>query len=250
LDDLEELKTINFIEKRIKIWWEKPESIYHINGVHLSPKRYLLNSTDILSNNIKNIYSKLSEINKSEIQYQEKIKNLSDTISKIQITVDNLTVDNEKLKNEIGRLKDIFFQQEIKSDVSPISSVSIEDIKISSVSTSADSIIKIFNDWAREPESNLPPQFSFANGELKLREEQDITETDNSDSLWIINKSGTVKYLFPNPNAIDEIGGNVDTIYKVTGTRKAKGHNKVTIIKPCEINDEGYIPYKGELSLL
>jgi len=249
LDNLEQHQIIELIEKRIKIWWETPELSYRLDNLQVSPKCYLISTTEYLNNRINNIHpvvdNLLSESKNRESQYQKNLRDLKDLsgkISEIQIKINNLTVENKKLKEEIEQLK------EKKSNVSV--TASIEDNKRSSVSIPADNTIKIFNDWAREPITRPPSQFTFADGELKLREKQNIKETSNINSLWIINKSGTIKYLFPNPNAIDGIGGDIDPVYTVTGTRKAKGQNRINILKACEIKDGGWIEFKGELSLL
>jgi hypothetical protein len=73
-----------------------------------------------------------------------------------------------------------------------------------------------------------------------------------SDATWIANRTGSVKYLFPNPNVIDQIGGKIDVLYKITGNRKARGQNRVKITRACIIVDSstGWIDYKGELTLL
>jgi len=235
LDNIEQRQIIELIDNRIKSWWENsPESTYHINGVPFPPKNYLLKGFDLLSKHANNI--------------TQEINSLKSEIYKIQIKFDNVTIENQKLKNEIDQLKIKISQEENKSNASPIASM--ENNKKSVASIPSDNIIKIFNDWASELKTNLSSQFFYADGELKLREKQNITRTDNNKSLWIINKSGNIKYLFPNPNAIDEIGGNIDTVYTVTGTRKAKGQNRVNILKACEINDDGWIEYKGELTLL
>jgi hypothetical protein len=112
-----------------------------------------------------------------------------------------------------------------------------------------------FNNWAANPKVQLPSQFSYAEGELKLREKQKIKNVYTSDpaandSAWITGKSGPTWYLFPNPNAIDELGGNVDDIYYVNGTRRAKGQNKIKIIEACTLKDENWIEYKGTLNLI
>ena len=241
-DTLDEYQIIELIDKRIKTWWNDTLCYEH-NNIKLSPFGYI-------AKYINKLNASINQLNNNEAQYQNNFDYLSGEISKIQKIADNLMIENKKLKNDIEQLKDKISQQEIKSNVSPISTITIENNKINSVSTPADNILKIFNDWAKEPKTRPPSQFTFAEGELKLRENQNIKETGNNNSLWIINKSGTIKYLFPNPNAIDGIGGDIDPVYTVTGTRKAKGQNRINIHKACEIKDGGWIEYKGELTLL
>jgi len=236
MDNFEHLFN-ELIENKINTFWNNTPS-FVLNNVHYSPNEF-----------IREYFRKLmTQLNKNESQYQNDFKILSDKINEIQIKFDNLTIENQKLKNEIGQLKEKIIQLGIKPNASPIAS--IKDNMRSSVSFPIDSIIEIFNEWAREPKTRLPSQFIYADGELKLREKQNINKSDNNNSLWIINKSGIINYLFPNPNAIDEIWGNIDTVYTVTGTRKAKGQNRINVLKACEIKDDGWIEYKGELSLL
>jgi len=252
LDNFEQRQIIELIDNRIKTWWESAEQSYKIGNIQISPKKYLITATEYLNNQINIINPKvdsiLSESKNRELQYQNNLKNLSVKISEIQIKFNALMNENKKLYEEIEQLKRKISQQEIKPNAPLIAS--IENNKKSVVSIPSDNIIKLFNGWASDLKTNLPSQFFYAEGELRLREKQNITRTDNNKSLWIINKTGTIKYLFPNPNAIDEIGGNIDTVYTVTGTRKAKGQNRVNVLKACEINDDGWIEYKGELNLL
>jgi regulator of replication initiation timing len=231
---LDEERIIELIDKRIKTWWNDTLCYEH-NNIKLSPFGYI-------AKYINKLNASVSQLNNNEAQYQNNYIYLTGEISKIQKTIDNLITENKNLKNNIEQLKEKIIQQEKKSNVLPISSVS--------ASIPSDNILKIFNDWAREPKTKPPSQFTFAEGELKLRENQNIKETGNNNSLWIINKSGSIKYLFPNPNAIDGIGGDIDPVYTVTGTRKAKGQNKINVLKACEIKDDGWIEYKGELILL
>jgi regulator of replication initiation timing len=235
--DNSEHQIIELIEDKIKKWWHNTPSFVY-NNKEYSANNFILTLFRSLS----------SQLNDTETQYQKYLKDLSGEMSKIQMNVDNLSYENQKLKKEIDLLKEKISQQGMRSNASTV--VSIENNKKSFVSVPSDNTIEIFNNWAKEPKTRMPLQFAFADGELKLREKQNINETGNNNSLWIINKSGTMKYLFPNPNVIDEIGGNIDTIYTVTGTRKAKGQNRINVLKACEIKDDGWIEYKGELNLL
>ena len=236
------MDNIELIDNRIKTWWNITP-FYEQDNEKYTPYGYI-------RKHINKLYEYIEQLKNNDAQYKNNYKYLSGEITEIRKTVENLMIENQNLKNEIKQLKDKINQQEKKSNASPISSVFTEDNIRSSVSIPSDNILKIFNDWAREPKTRPPSQFTFADGELKLREKQSIKETGNSSSLWIINKSGAIKYLFPNPNAIDGIGGDIDPVYTVTGTRKAKGKNKINVLKACEIKDDGWIEYKGELNLL
>ena len=269
MDNSEQRQIIEFIDNRIKTWWENSTGPHYIiNGVQYSVGNFFLKGLEILNDHtykidekldfhnkqindinqklninnddiifINDKVDKLSSENKNlELKYNKILKNLSDKISEVQVKFDNLKIENQKFKNEIDQLKAQISQQGMKPN--------------SPIAAAEDNTIKIFNEWAKNPKLPLPPQFKFADGKLRLREKQEIYETNDIDSLWIINKSGDVKYLFPNPNAIDEIGGNIENIYAVTGTRKAKGQNKVKILDACKLKDGGFIEFKGELNLL
>ena len=182
-------------------------------------------------------------------KYKDYIENF---IRNLNIRVTELENSNKILKEEIVKLKK---ERNISSEKKPVSIMPVpaaalqESVK-NTVSAVQDNIIEMFNQWARDPLIKLPPTFFYyVDGELKLREKQK-TVPGNSFSLWIMNKTGTRKYLFPNPDAIDQIGGDIDVIYTVNGIRRARGQNKVAIQKACEIKEDGWIEYKGTLNLL
>jgi len=259
LDNLER-QIIELIEKVINEWWENKAYFVYNDCPHL--QKDFMRSLSIKMNKIDTDAKSLSQKVDRKVESNESnLKDLSSKISEFHIVRDifqekleTLENENKNLKKEIQSLKNEIIQQRIKPNVSPIASTPSEDnknaVSISSNNIVKANIIRTFNTWAKEPNTNLPPQFSFADGELRLREKQNINKEGNNNSLWIINKSGTVEYLFPNPNAIDQIAGNIDTIYHVSGIRKAKGQNKVIIKEVCEIKDGNWIDYKGELSLL
>jgi hypothetical protein len=153
------------------------------------------------------------------------------------------------LRKEIEQLKKQLNQQQpLKmSDYSTPLKVNNQQ---NTTSSSFDKTVEAFNAWAKNPVSFLPSQFNYAEGDLKLREKQNIQFSSAKNATWIINKSGPIKYLFPNPNAIDQVGGKIDALYTVTGNRRARGQNKVNIQNACVIREDGWIEYKGALSLV
>jgi len=215
LDSIERLIT-ELIGNEISVWWQKELKI-PVGSAFISPNEYF----NACNNNFKQLGANILRLTKEN---------------------ETLKSEIEKIKNELSKV------QETNAYASPLVSISN---KKSNVLYLSEDIVDSFNNWAREPTLSLPAaEFNYAEGELKLREKQVITKTSNSNSLWIINKSGTKKYLFPNPNMIDQIGGTIDAIYGVKGKRRAKGQNKVCIQKACEIKEGGWIEFKGELVLL
>ncbi|MDR1459353.1 MAG: hypothetical protein LBI60_03990 [Bacteroidales bacterium] len=166
-------------------------------------------------------------------EFFQKTRNIEEQLSLLNEEI-------KQIKRQLGTQ-----QQSLRTYDSP-SSVSKQSI----VSPSFDQTIESFNAWAKYPGQSLPSQFQYAEGDLTLREKQDIRFSSTNNATWIINKSGPAKYLFPNPNAIDQIGGKIDILYSVTGNRRARGQNKVNIQKACVIMEDGWIEYKGELSLI
>ncbi|MHC6202378.1 hypothetical protein ACYULU_04195 [Breznakiellaceae bacterium SP9] len=107
-----------------------------------------------------------------------------------------------------------------------------------------------FNQWAQYPHKPFPLCFTFvANVIPEFRAKQDFTDT-KSETDWIRNTVGEKKYLFPNPNKIDILGGSIDKLYKAEGARKAKGSNAVHVTSACQITESKTIEYQGELTLL
>jgi len=152
-------------------------------------------------------------------------------------------------KKEIEQLKRQLNTQQQSSKSSDYSTSIIKNNQQDIVSSS-DKTIDLFNTWSKNPRSLLPFQYNYAEGDLKLREKQKILSSSSKNATWIINKSGPVKYIFPNPEAIDQLSGKIDVLYTVTGNRRARGQNKVIIQNACVIMEDGWIEYKGELNLL
>ncbi|MDR1459354.1 MAG: hypothetical protein LBI60_03995 [Bacteroidales bacterium] len=110
--------------------------------------------------------------------------------------------------------------------------------------------VAVFNQWAQNPHLPVPQYFTYVtNVKLEFRIKQEFTDT-NTEGEWIRNTIGEKKYLFPNPNKIDNLSGPVDKLYNVVGTRKAKGTNSVKITSACQIKEGNFIEYQGELMLM
>jgi hypothetical protein len=110
-------------------------------------------------------------------------------------------------------------------------------------------VLNDFNTWASNPDKALPGNFRYLEGDFKIRSSNPIRECA-SPSKWIINKDGSTRFLFPNPNAFNEMT-NISELYSIKdGVLKPKGQNRLQITKPCEIKDRDYIDFPGELQLL
>jgi hypothetical protein len=110
-------------------------------------------------------------------------------------------------------------------------------------------VLNDFNSWAANPAGALPGGFRYLEGDFKIRSTKLIKECA-SPSKWIINKVGSKKFLFPNPNTFDQMT-NINELYLTKeGVLKPQGQNKIQIAKACEISNDGFIEFPGEMRLL
>ncbi|MDR3301554.1 MAG: hypothetical protein LBT01_03375 [Spirochaetaceae bacterium] len=185
-----------------------------------SKKKNEINEKDSYIWRLSDAYKKLQQENVS----------LKNECNKIEQEKINLLQENNKLRQENFTLKQ-------KNNAPPI---------INNVGDN--NIIVEFNAWASNPVNHLPVSFKYIIGDIKVRNEQALTES-SVETKWITNRNGSKTYLFPNPLFFYE-ATDIRELYKITGALKAKGQNKIQIIKACEILDKGYINYPGELQLI
>jgi myosin heavy subunit len=206
-----------------------------------------------LSENASSNKELINTLTQKQNRFSQNIENfvqkMQNTIDSLQSGLKELACENKNLKEEIAALKSQMNALQTSKSFDS-SNTQKMNTRQSVGSSSSDQIVATFNRWAKNPGALLPGQFRYANGELKLREKQEIKSCYDGNALWIVNTSGSTKYLFPNPNSIDQIAGDIDVLYKVTGTRNARGQNKVDIQEACVIKDDGWIEYKGTLSLI
>jgi hypothetical protein len=108
----------------------------------------------------------------------------------------------------------------------------------------------VFNAWAANPGGELPSILYYMKGEPRIRVTQQLPESTTGPTKWISNRTGSKKYLLPNPNLFDD-RTDISELYKMDmGSLKPKGQNKVKAIDPCEMSDTGFINYPGKLQLL
>jgi hypothetical protein len=106
-----------------------------------------------------------------------------------------------------------------------------------------------FNNWAMNPVSKISGNFKYISGEMKIRQNQ-VIEESVFETKWILNRDGSKYFLFPNPCLFNEMT-DISELYKIlSGKLRTKGQNKIKIIKPCEISDQGFIEHPGELQIL
>jgi hypothetical protein len=182
------------------------------------------------------------------------------------------TVANDKTQKSIGEiqvnLKDIYLSlNDLKSNYRSLKG------KISDNENSIDNLVKIielqktsarvekvvheiipedpvedFNNWACNPTKTLPSRFYYLKGDIKIRNEQTIVDSQ-TESKWITNRQGSKKYLFPNPHSFDEMT-DIRELYVISGALRSKGCNAIKITEPCNIADRGYINSPGKLTVL
>lgn len=107
-----------------------------------------------------------------------------------------------------------------------------------------------FNKWAASPVPVLPSGFSYTEGEFRIRAKNAYRLSSSNGSKWIVNTKGGKKYLLPNPLSFDQMT-NISELYAMNRVHlRGKGQNRMRVKKPCEMADNGWIDYPGELQLL
>jgi hypothetical protein len=267
--DTDRKRAINLVYSIIKTWWEEEKSVFVKSDNDYTTRKLALDRCILSFIKLREqitIIQQNSNTLKTEIQIlvQQKIEDFvqkmrySHYLQNHESRLNDLTRENKMLKEELGSIKEelAFLKRQMNMRQIPAVHEPLPAPRVNTqqsiVSSASDQTVDAFNEWARNPKKILPSQFYYAEGELKLREKQDIcrSSADNSLSLWIVNKSGSTRYLFPNPNAIDQIGGDIDVLYSITGTRRARGQNIVVIQKACVVMEDGWIEYKGLLNII
>jgi hypothetical protein len=110
-------------------------------------------------------------------------------------------------------------------------------------------VLDDFNKWAANPVPALPSGFSYIEGEFRIRTKNVYTASSSSESKWIVNIKGDKKYLLPNPLSFNQLT-NIKELYLMDMSRLRPSNNKIKIAKPCELLDECFINYPGELTIL
>ncbi|MDR3046663.1 MAG: hypothetical protein LBU51_03490 [Bacteroidales bacterium] len=205
----------------------------------VSEKDQLLRNQNLLQATINELKTKngslseqFTQINTQNGQLQQKISATQQEYANLQITNNENTIKYNKLAisyktihEENERNKKMLQEAEKIIYADPI-----ED----------------FNNWAADPSKYLPNRFYYLGEEIKVRMEQNFSASD-VPTEWISNKRTEQRYLLPNPNFFDELT-NIKNFYKMDiGQLKPRGQNKIQIIEPCKISDNGWISNPGEL---
>jgi len=180
---------------------------------------------------------------------QSQIRHLSEIIDaqskenlRVAGNLKSFQADMENSKQKIGSMETVVSSLQTNIDKDKEKSIWKEEVESDPVTA--------FNSWAQTPHSPLPKYFTYVNiVKPDFRVRQDFTDTSN-EAEWIRNTIGERKFLFPNPNKIDNLAGPVDKYYKMTGTRKVQGSNSVRITNGCLIKEGNLIEYQGELALM
>ena len=111
-------------------------------------------------------------------------------------------------------------------------------------------VTEYFNSWAKNPSAPLPHEtFYYIEGGMNIRTKCEIKES-TTETKWITNRSGGKKYLFPNPNTFSPMT-NINELYEMNQAKlKVRGQNKIKIVKPCEMTEDGFVNLPGKLEIL
>jgi predicted nucleic acid-binding Zn-ribbon protein len=201
---------------------------------------------DTLKKDIKNVQNQLAKLNDTVNIQSENSSRFQSNLTSFQT---EMTDFKQTTQTEITGLK-----QTIKNANDAVSSLKTDIDKNREKLAKKERVesdpVSVFNQWAQNPHMPFPQYFTYVtNVKLEFRTKQEFTDT-TTETEWIRNTIGEKKYLFPNPNKIDNLSGPIDKLYKVAGTRKAKGTNSVKITSACQIKEGNFIEYQGELTLM
>jgi len=213
-------------EKQIKDRFDesKPAS----SGIMPSEFNELKYKFDDIQYQITRLDDEIKRQSKITLQFQNDLTFLKTEMSDLKQTMVNANSNFSSLKTEIEKNREKLIRKEqVERDP-----------------------VYVFNQWAQNPHLPLPEYFTYVNiTKLEFRIKQEFFDT-RTETEWIRNTISERKYLFPNPNKINNLSGPIDKFYKVTGTRKAEGLNSIKIINPCEIKEDNYIEFQGNLLIL
>jgi hypothetical protein len=203
-----------------------------------------------LTNLYNDAKSTIADLNRTIEAYKKKILLLTeelDGFKKDKITSDNeyrqLLRDIDDLKRERTRLK-----EQLDRMAAPKESVRLTE---SPKNSNGNTILAIFNSWAARPMSNLPNNFYYVLGNIKIRTKQDFdtSKYDNSNAKWIISECNGIRYLFPNPIIFND-RTDISELYQGNIENLKPEGNKIQVLKPCEMSKTGFIEFPGEFKLI
>jgi uncharacterized repeat protein (TIGR02543 family) len=188
-----------------------------------------------------NIEQKFSEYDDNFVNIDHQLQRLSPERSSLFLRPD----ETARLKNDITDVKTRI--QNLEQDMRVVNEQKIITRKITSGILG---VVESFNLWAENPSVPLPLEsFYYIEGEINIRTVTIIKESP-VETKWITNRNGVKKYLFPNPNSFNQMT-NILKFYTMDQAKlKGKGQNKIKIIRPCEMKENGFIEFPGALELL
>jgi predicted nuclease with TOPRIM domain len=196
--------------------------------------------------NLDNANKKINERGK-QIQYfqdektalQQDYRQLNRNFDECRLKIEELERENQRLRRETIKPLDEAVYGDRKAPEKKVPEY--EEWPL---------IFDAFNRWAANPTPRtLPSGFSYVEGEFRIRSKNDYRPSSSDGSKWIVNTKGGKKYLLPNPLSFDLLT-NISELYHMDMSRLQASNNKIKIVKPCELLDEGYINYPGELTIL
>ncbi|GMO52841.1 MAG: hypothetical protein Pg6C_19030 [Treponemataceae bacterium] len=183
-----------------------------------------------------------SRLDKRLVPFRDAIQKLNERNIQLDRDVSNIKIQIEKLQKMFDE-----FAYEIKTISSRIEK--FEKPEKPDQTASADIIISKFNSWASNPFVPLPQAFSFLAGEFRIRTSRQLQSTPE-ETGWITNREGLKKYLLPNPNSFNQMTNILELYEMDQNMLKEKGKNKIKIITPCEMANNGFINMPGKLQIL
>ncbi|GMO38924.1 MAG: hypothetical protein Ta2B_18420 [Termitinemataceae bacterium] len=257
---IEKLKSIDKITVNLYNV-EKTSSELKANSSVIDGKLLALNALNTrmceVTTENKNRDNKILELSNINNQLQNNLANNQRGITALNIKLGELTDKNAKLEAKQAdseyNLNDISARLEkLEADNKKENNLSAEkEIAHKESSEALDDVVAAFNTWSARPTERLAAGFYYVEGDIKIRTTQEILSS-NSASKWIANSNGNKKYIFPNPNLFDQLT-DISEIFELDSNLiklAPIGENKIKIIKPCEISDNGFIRHRGEVKLI
>ena len=201
-----------------------------------------------LGANYSTFQSRIEDYHNTRPKFVDHIIKLNKKTVEQGDSIDEQKIKIESFEQSIRRLEALCagLSSELKAVYTRLEKY--EKAEVQAEEAAANAVIATFNVWAANPAVPFPAAFSFIAGDFRIRTTQQIIETPE-ESKWITNRGGGQKYLLPNPNSFNQMTVS-DFLYKIIGTAKPKGQNKIRIIKPCAMTNDGFVEFSGELQIL
>lgn len=180
-----------------------------------------------------------SRLDKTEADVRN-LKYSSTPVPDTSKQIDDLKYQIQGLKREISR------QEDEKEREREIQKKQEKEKVLESLLPSE--ILAQFNNWAANPSSELPKIFFYVRGDVNIRTNQRIEESI-LPAKWITNRYGKKKFLFPNPALFND-RTNIGYLYEGKMDNLKPSGNRIEVLEPCEITENGFIEFLGKMRLL